>query len=184
MNRNQYLLKLQKRLIFKFARDIAPEKNFRQLLVLLCAIPFVLSRLLFWTGNFDYSLPSMTFISISLGIIVPGAAILWLVLGIDCLWDSCYNSDALYWGASLLFLLGTVYSLIKILHGQFQYYFTMLQTTGILFSLVGYNRYLSNMDDFLFYKYPFFMTPYIICLVTAVVSFFILDREVGHGRSN
>lgn len=257
MDRKQYLLKLQKRLIFKlpasslrelltetegffreeesisrnpkfgtyqeFARDIVPEKNFRLLLAILCTLSFVFFGLLFWIGYMDYGLPSAASFLFPFGLIVSGAVLLWIVLGIDCLWDSCYNydrkkllgrqlglfftalamqlvflfvfpelylagyypwSDALYWGASLLCLLGMGVSLFKILQGQFQSYFTLLQITGIFLSLIGYNRYLCNLDEPLFYQYPFFMIPYFICLVTAVVSFFILEKEVGHGRSN
>ena len=179
MDRNQYLLKLQKRLIFKlpasslrelltdtegflreeentghspkfgtyreFARDIAPEKNFRLILAILCAISFIFFSLLFGIGYTGYSLPFAASFMLPFGVIVPGAVLLWLVLGINCLWDSCYNydrkkllrkqlclfftalavqlillfvfpeaylagyfpwSDGLYWGSSLLCLLG------------------------------------------------------------------------------
>ncbi len=257
MDRNQYLLKLQKRLIFKlpasslrelltdtegflreeentghspkfgtyreFARDIAPEKNFRLILAILCAISFIFFSLLFWIGYTGYSLPFAASFMLPFGVIVPGAVLLWLVLGINCLWDSCYNydrkkllrkqlclfftalavqlillfvfpeaylagyfpwSDGLYWGSSLLCLLGMGSSLIKIVRGQFQSYFTLLQITGIFLSLIGYNRYLGNMDIPVFYQYPFFMIPYFISLAAALISFFILEREVEHGRSN
>lgn len=55
-------------------------------------------------------------------------------------------SDGLYWCSSLLCLLGMGSSLFKIVRGQFQSYFTLLQITGIFLSLIGYNRYLGNMD--------------------------------------
>ncbi len=55
-------------------------------------------------------------------------------------------NDGLYWGSSLLCLLGMGSSLFKIVRGQFQSYFTLLQITGIFLSLIGYNRYLGNMD--------------------------------------